>query len=147
MPTAVLSCGGCCCCLRCIVCRGPDHRPSPLKRRRSCSLCAHWPDLRCCFAASSCRDQIIDRRTFMEVELEAESQSRVGKKLTELTIRKVSECCWDWKPSPKASGRLEAFFRRVGSLLPAPTAGQVVDRAGCPLSVAARCRQACVLTE
>lgn len=44
--------------------------------------------LRC---APTCvrRDQIIDRRTFMEVELEAEGQSRVGKKLTELTIRKV----------------------------------------------------------
>ncbi|KAI7843293.1 hypothetical protein COHA_003125 [Chlorella ohadii] len=35
------------------------------------------------------RDHIIDRRTFMEVELEAEGQSRVGKKLTELTIRKI----------------------------------------------------------
>lgn len=54
-------------------------------------------------AASSCRDQIIDRRTFMEVELEAESQSRVGKKLTELTIRKVGGCL------EAASVGLEAF--------------------------------------
>lgn len=31
----------------------------------------------------------MDRRTFIESELEASSQSRVGEKLTELTIRKV----------------------------------------------------------
>lgn len=35
------------------------------------------------------RQYIIDRRTFFEAELEASSQSRVGEKLTELTIRKV----------------------------------------------------------
>ncbi|KAL4447395.1 hypothetical protein ABPG75_004614 [Micractinium tetrahymenae] len=35
------------------------------------------------------RRHIIDRRTFIESELEASSQSRVGEKLTELTIRKV----------------------------------------------------------
>ena len=36
-----------------------------------------------------CRERIIDRRTFMEEELAAGQQSRVGAKLTELTIRKV----------------------------------------------------------
>jgi hypothetical protein len=35
------------------------------------------------------RQQIIDRETFFEEQLEISSQSRVGEKLTELTIRKV----------------------------------------------------------
>lgn len=68
------------------ACAGrPPLLPLPSLRCRPCSVC-----FAACPVPSAPRQYIIDRRTFFEAELEASSQSRVGEKLTELTIRKVN---------------------------------------------------------
>lgn len=87
-------------------------------------------------ALSPRREHIIDRKAFMESELEASSQSRVGEKLTELTIRKV-------RPLGGASGAgqgLQPAHRHTeaGSphaLLGAKTVSMLADTLQCTLHV------------
>lgn len=69
--------------------------------------CGRWPTL-----ASPRREHIVDRKTFMEAELEASSQSRVGEKLTELTIRKVRA------GSNRGPARRRCGLRACAALMP-----------------------------
>ena len=82
--------------------------PPPGRARRSCACPRRCPAAGCCLPAllplftlaqsnlapPPRSEHIIDRRTFFEHELEAEQQSRVGQRLTELTIRKVRAGGW-----------------------------------------------------